>query len=119
MSHHHRAQLPVPTGRPYGDGGLERELRHVVSAAGTGALIGAAGAAAVGLYRVRRHEQTTQAALTDTLRVGATPGVATAAAAAVGSLVGRSPLLSMATAFATATAVSYAILEAGGRRREG
>ena len=81
MSHHHRAQLPVPTGRPYGDGGLERELRHVVSAAGTGALIGAA--------------------------------------AAVGSLVGRSPLLSMATAFATATAVSYAILEAGGRRREG
>lgn len=109
-------------GRPSGRHGrpvmgpMDRDVRQLAGAAGTGALIGAAGAAALGLHRVRHQEQTPADALSDTIRAGAATGAATAAAAAVSSMVGRSPMLSLATAFATATAVSYVFLEAGGHR---
>lgn len=85
------------------------DLSLLLDAAKTGAVVGASGAAAVSLHRIRREEIEWQEALNNTLKVGAAAGVATGAATAVGKMFERSPLLSLAATLVTGTAVMYAL----------
>lgn len=87
------------------------DLQLLLNAAKTGAMIGATGAAALSLHRIRSREANWQQALTHTAKVGLTAGVATAAATAVGRMFMRYPVLSMAATFATGTAVVYVLTE--------
>jgi hypothetical protein len=87
------------------------DMHLLLNAAKTGALIGATGAAALNLHRMRSAEANWQQALTNTAKVGLTAGVATAAATAVGRMFVRYPALSMAATFATGTAVMYVLSE--------
>lgn len=89
----------------------QHDRRLLLNAAKTGALIGATGAAALSLHRMRNEEANWQQALTSTAKVGLTAGVATAAATAVGRMFMRYPALSMAATFATGTAVMYVLTE--------
>ncbi len=86
-----------------------QEIDVLLDAAKTGAVVGATGAAAANLHRIRHGEIDWQEAATQTIKVGFTAGVATAAATAVGRLFVRSPLLSLAATLATGTAVMYAL----------
>ncbi|MGD2118105.1 MAG: hypothetical protein PVG66_07090 [Chromatiales bacterium] len=85
------------------------DLDLLLNAAKTGAVIGASGAAAVNLHRMRRDEIEWQQALRNTVAAGFTVGVATSAAAAVGRMVGSNPWLSLAATLATGTAVMYVL----------
>ena len=87
------------------------DLNVLLNAARTGALIGATGAAALNLHRLRKEETDWQQALSNTAKFGLTAGVATAAATAVGRMFVRYPALSMAATFATGTAVMYVLTE--------
>lgn len=87
------------------------DLYLLLNAARTGALIGATGAAALNLQRLRQDETSWQQAVTSTAKVGLTAGVATAAATAVGRMFTRYPALSLAATFATGTAVMYVLTE--------
>jgi acetate kinase len=87
----------------------QHDLHLLLNAAKTGAAVGATGAAAMNLHRIRRAEIDWQQALGNTVKVGFTAGVATAAAAAVGQMVARRPLLSLVATLATGTAVMYAL----------
>lgn len=87
------------------------DMNLLLNAARTGALIGATGAAALNLHRLRNQETNWQQAAVQTAKVGLTAGVATAAATAVGRMFVRYPALSMAATFATGTAVMYVLTE--------
>jgi len=88
-----------------------RDMDVLLNAAKTGAMIGATGAAALNLHRIRNAESNWRQALVDSARVGLTAGVATAAATAVGRMFARYPAASMAATFATGTAVMYVLTE--------
>ena len=87
----------------------QQELSMLLHAARTGAMVGATGAAAVNLHRMRRNETDWRQALSNTAKVGLTAGVATAAAAAVSQLFARHRTLSVVAGLATGTAVMYAL----------
>jgi hypothetical protein len=108
MTHHY----PIHTMQPYAPqqpSMQQHDLQLLLNAAKTGAVVGATGAAAMNLHRIRRAGIDWQEALGNTVKVGFTAGVATAAAAAVGQMVARHPLLSLAATLATGTAVMYAL----------
>jgi hypothetical protein len=109
MTHHY---YPMHAMQPYAPQQQEmqqHDLNLLLNAAKTGAVVGATGAAAMNLHRIRRAEIDWQQALGNTIKVGFTAGVATAAAAAVGQMFTRRPLLSLAATLATGTAVMYAL----------
>ena len=85
------------------------DLNLLLDAARTGAVVGATGAAAVNLHRARQGEVNWQQGVSDTVKVGFSAGVATAAATAVGQLFARQPALSLLATLATGTAVMYAL----------
>ena len=85
------------------------DLNLLLDAAKTGAIVGATGAAAVNLHRARRGEVDWQEGLGNTVKVGFSAGVATAAATAVGHMFARQPALSLLATLATGTAVMYAL----------
>jgi hypothetical protein len=87
----------------------QNDMNLLMNAAQTGAIVGATGAAAVNLHRMRNDEATWQQALTNTAKVGLSAGVATAAATAVGRMFVRHPVLSLAATLATGTAVMYVL----------
>ncbi len=87
------------------------DARLLLNAARTGALIGATGAAALNLQRIRNDESDWRQALTRSAKAGLTAGIATAAATAVGRMFARYPVVSTAATFATGTAVMYVLNE--------
>ena len=86
-----------------------QDMNLLLNAAKTGALIGATGAAAMNLHHMRNDGMSWQQAATNTVKVGVTAGVATAAATAVGRMFTRHPALSLAATLVTGTAVMYAL----------
>ncbi|MEQ8602099.1 MAG: hypothetical protein RIB45_02180 [Marivibrio sp.] len=88
-----------------------QEMRELLHAAQTGALIGAAGAAAVHLHRMRDGGTTMRAAAADMAKAGATVAAANTAATAVARTLGGGPVVSLLTALATGAAVTYALTE--------
>jgi hypothetical protein len=108
MTHHYSMYAMQPYA-PQQQEMQQHDLQLLLNAAKTGAVVGATGAAAMNLHRIRRSEIDWQEALGNTIKVGFTTGVATAAAAAVGQMVARHPLLSLAATLATGTAVMYAL----------
>ena len=93
------------------------DLNRLLDAAKVGAMVGASGAAAYNLHRVRKQEIDWQQGLRDTAKVSLKAGAATAAATAVGHMFSKHPLLSIAATLTTATAVMYA-LNNGKRKQE-
>ncbi len=89
----------------------QHDMNLLMNAAMTGAMVGATGAAALNLHRIRNDEANWQQALTSTVKVGFTAGVATAAATAVGRMFVRHPTLSVIATIATGTAVMYALTD--------
>ncbi|MCG8425899.1 MAG: magnetosome protein MamC [Chromatiales bacterium] len=87
----------------------QQELMLLLDAARNGAMVGAAGAAAANLHRMRQQQVDWQEAVRNTAKVGFTAGVATAAATAVGQMFARNPVLSVVATLATGTAVMYAL----------
>lgn len=110
MTHHYYplANMPYEQQQAWQQ---RHDMNLLLNAARTGALIGATGAAALNLHRLRNDETSWQQALAQTAKVGLTAGVATAAATAVGRMFIRYPALSMAATFATGTAVMYVLTE--------
>lgn len=102
------AQMPYQQQQAWQE---RHDLKLLLDAATTGALIGATGAAAMNLHRIRNDETNWQRALSQTAKVGLTAGVATVAATAVGRMFMRYPALSIAATFATGTAVMYVLTE--------
>ncbi len=102
---------PVPMSQPVGDDPWQqqRELNQLLQAAKTGAIVGATGAAAVNLHKLRADQTDWPSALKQTAKAGLAAGAATAAATAVGRLFVRNPALSLLASVATGTAVMYAI----------
>lgn len=98
----HSRHLPLQTS-------VQNELNVLLDAAKTGAVVGASGAAAANLHRLRRQEVGWEDAMANTVKVGFAAGVATGAATAVGRLFMGSPALSLAATLATGTAVMYAL----------
>lgn len=92
-----------------------QDMNLLLNAARTGAMVGATGAAAMNLHQVRNDGMGWQQAATNTIKVGVTAGVATAAATAVGRMFVRHPALSLAATLVTGTAVMYALTD---RRKE-
>lgn len=110
MTQHYYPLAHLPPTQPHA--WQERhDMQLLLNAAKTGALIGATGAAALGLHRIRHQEAHWQQALASTAKAGLTAGVATAAATAVGRMFMRYPALSLAATFATGTAVMYVLTE--------
>jgi hypothetical protein len=93
------------------------QYHHLMNAAKFGAVVGAAGAAACNIRRVREEGLAWQQATLDTAKVALGTGAATAAATAVGSLFQRQPLLGLAATLATGTAVMYVIDDIGQRAK--
>lgn len=102
---------PMQSWEPPAEQQQRQDMNLLLNAAKTGAVVGASGAAALNLHRMRNDGTTWQEALTDTLKVGFTAGVATAAAASVGRMFARHPTLSLAATLATGTAVMYALTD--------
>lgn len=73
-----------------------------------GAVVGLCGAGAANLRRLQNDEVTRGQALAGTLKTGVASGIATGAAALVGSQF-RSPLVSFVATLATGTVVMYAL----------
>jgi len=90
---------------------LQQDANLLLDAAKTGAVVGATGAAALNLHRMRNDQVTWQQALSNTAKVGFTAGLATAAATAVGRIFVRHPVLSLAATLATGTAVMYVLTD--------
>lgn len=86
-----------------------QDFRMLLDAAKTGAIVGTTGAAAVNLHRMRQQEIEWQEALSNTVKVGLSAGVATAAAAAVGRMFAPNSVLSLAATLVTGTAVMYTL----------
>mgnify|MGYP000279776802 CR=1 FL=1 len=82
-------------------------VNQILEAAKNGAMVGATGAAALSLHQLRQNQINWQQALSNTAKAGAAAGLATGAATSVGQVIKKHPLLSMAAAFATGTAVMY------------
>ncbi len=104
-------------------GGDQQTSHHgnanlLLNAARAGAVVGVTGAAAVNLHRIRHDEATWRQAMLNTAKVGATTAVATTAAAAVGQMFRRHPLLSMAATLAAGTAVMYALTDKAGTKAD-
>jgi len=87
------------------------DARYLFNAARTGAIVGAAGAAALSLHGVRSGGMSWQQAAMNTARGGLNAGLATAAAAAVGRTFGGNSVVSLAAALATGTAVMYVLAD--------
>lgn len=102
-AHGHTPQTPVTP---------RDDLMRLWSAARTGAVVGACGAGALNIHRMRNQGMTWQQALTDTATASVKAGVATAAAAAVGQMLVRNPVLSAAATLATGTATMYMLTDA-------
>lgn len=85
------------------------DFRKLLDAAKTGAVVGTTGAAAVNLHRLRQREIEWQEALSNTVKVGISAGVATAAATAVGRMFTPNSVLSLAATLVTGTAVMYTL----------
>lgn len=81
----------------------------LANAAKTGAIVGAAGAAAMQLHRYRQEGTSWQAAASNTAVGAMQVAVATTAATAVGQMFKQNSLLSLAATLATGTAVMYAL----------
>lgn len=84
------------------------QLHVLLDAAKTGAVIGAAGAAAVQLHRYQQEGITWEQAARGTAKGALQVGLAATAATAVGRLFDNSAL-SLAATLATGTAVMYAL----------
>lgn len=89
----------------------QQDLDLLLKAAKTGAVVGATGAAAINLHRMRRNEIDLQAALSDTVKAGFNTAVATGAATAVGRMMGGNSWLNLAATLVAGTAVMYALTE--------
>ncbi len=102
---------PMPMSQPVVDDPWlqQRELHQLLQAAKTGAIVGATGAAAVNLHKLRADQTDLPSALKQTAKAGIAAGAATAAATAVGRLFVRHPTLSLLATVATGTAVMYAL----------
>lgn len=87
----------------------QQDLRMLMDAAKTGAIVGTTGAAAVNLHRLRQQEIAWQEALSNTVKIGFNTGVATAAATAVGRMFTPNSVLSLAATVITGTAVMYVL----------
>lgn len=116
---HHPTQMAPYTGQqiythspPY-----RTEWQTLLDAGKTGAVVGAAGAAAMNLHRMRRNGTSVRTALRSTVQAGVNAGIATAAATAVGRMFGHNPALALAATLTTGTAVMY-VLSSRGREHE-
>lgn len=111
---------PGPMSQPIADDGWQqqRELNLLLQTATTGAIVGATGAAAVNLHKLRNDHTDWQTAAKQTAKAGLAAGTATAAATAVGRLFPRSPTLSLLATFATGTAVMYALTKGSAESKE-
>ena len=89
----------------------QQDINLLMNAARTGAVVGATGAAAMNLHRMRNKGMGWQEAATNTVKAGFTAGVATAAATAVGRMFVRHPALSLAATLAAGTAVMYVLTD--------
>ena len=89
----------------------QQDMNLLMNAAKTGAVVGATGAAAMNLHRMRNDGMSWQEAATNTVKAGFTAGVATAAATAVGRMFVRNPTLSLAATLAAGTAVMYVLTD--------
>jgi hypothetical protein len=110
MTHHHHPLMGWGAHAPHD--ARTQEMQELLHAAQTGALIGAAGAAAVHLHRLRDGGTTIRAAATDMAKAGASVAAANTAATAVARTVGGGPVVSLMTALATGAAVTYALTAA-------
>jgi hypothetical protein len=109
MTQHYYPMQPMQSYDPQQQLQQQHEMNLLMNAAKTGAMVGASGAAAYNLHRMRNEGITWQEAAMNTAKVGFTAGVATAAATAVGHMFSRHPALSLAATLATGTAVMYAL----------
>jgi hypothetical protein len=114
MSHYHYSNpmmLPYAAQPQPNDPVMQQhqDMNLLMNAAKTGAIIGATGAAAMNLHQMRTDGMSWQQAASNTVKVGVSAGVATAAATAVGRMFARHPALSLAATLVTGTAVMYAL----------
>jgi predicted deacylase len=116
MTHYYypmQPMQPMPTGDQQQWMQPHYDMNLLMNAAKTGAMIGATGAAAVNLHRMRNDQVNWQQALTQTVKVGLSAGAATAAATAVGRIFSHQRALSLAATLVTGTAVMYVLTGAG------
>ncbi|HBR99288.1 MAG TPA: hypothetical protein DD979_18210 [Gammaproteobacteria bacterium] len=97
-------QAPRPAQTPLFD-----HSRRLLAAAKTGALLGAAGAAATTLHQLQKQQASWQDVARNSTRAALQTGIATAAASDVAYRVRQQPGLSLAATLLTATAVLYAL----------
>lgn len=90
---------------PYQD--TRRGLPSVIQVGAVGAMVGATGAAAYNIRRVKRDEITKEDAIRETIRASLTTGAATMVAKLAGDALSRNPVLSLLAMFAAGTATAY------------
>lgn len=90
-----------------------------VQGAVTGLLVGGTGAAAANIHAYRDGTKTRNEAVSDAVKVAVITGIATAAANAVSARVARPGVLPTLAAFATGTAVMYALTNNKSKTKEG
>lgn len=111
MNHHRHPWGPWSPAHGHPPAAPRDDLMLLWNAARTGAVVGACGAAAINLHRMRNQDVTWQQALADTTTASVKAGIATAAAAAVGQMLVRHPALSAAATLATGTATMYMLTD--------
>ena len=84
-----------------------QSLTPVVKAGTFGALVGATGAAAANIRKLRNEEIERADAIRDTVKIGLTAGAATVAGKLVADTLTRSPALALVAMFAAGTATAY------------
>ena len=84
-----------------------QNLTSAVQAGTFGALVGATGAAASNIRKLRNEEIERTDAIRDTVKVGLTAGAATMAGKLAADALSRSPALALLAMFAAGTATAY------------
>ena len=87
------------------------DYRVLANAAKNGAIVGAAGAAAMQLHQHRQEGTSWKSAASNTAVGAMQVAVATTAATAVGQMFKQNSLLSLAATLATGTAVMYSLTQ--------
>jgi len=88
---------------------FQQTQQPVFNAFKNGAMIGATGATALGLYQLSQGQTNKVAAVKNVIKTGASVGLAAGAAKAAGSMFEEQPVASVLASFAAGTAVAYAL----------
>ena len=117
MSTHGYSAYGYPVYWPLSGTGLPAS--PTLQGAVTGMLVGGAGAAAAGIHAYRDGTKARNEAIGDAVKAALMAGIAGAAASAVSARVGRPGALPTLAAFATGTAVMYALANKPSKAKEG